>query len=79
MPTPQLDIAEEFARFFESPSREKLRELLRKRTGEYDFFDFKEALEALLKREVDLVSGHSIHNPFFQDELNKTKETLYAA
>jgi hypothetical protein len=43
MHTPQLDITEDFARFFESPSREKLRELLRKRTGEYDFLDFKEA------------------------------------
>lgn len=42
-PPPQLDIAEDFARFFEAPSRDKLRELLRKRTGEYDFFDFKEA------------------------------------
>lgn len=39
---PQLDIREEFARFFENPSREKLRNMLKNRTGEYDFIDFKQ-------------------------------------
>ncbi len=43
------------------------------------YFDFKEALENLLGREVDLVSGHAARNPFFQKELNATKELLYAA
>jgi hypothetical protein len=38
---PQLDLSEEFARFFESPSRDKLRNLLQHRTGEYDHLDFK--------------------------------------
>ncbi len=39
---PKLHFSEEFARFLEEPSREKLRELLRRRSGEYDFLDFKE-------------------------------------
>lgn len=39
----KLAIHEDFARFLEAPSRERLREMLRSRTGEYDFIDFKEA------------------------------------
>jgi predicted HTH transcriptional regulator len=39
---PTLHITEEFARFLEAPSRDRLRELLRRRSGEYDFLDFKE-------------------------------------
>lgn len=39
---PKLHFSEEFARFLEEPSREKLRELLRRQSGEYDFLDFKE-------------------------------------
>lgn len=35
---------EEFARFFESPSRESLRNLLKNQTGEYDDLDFKATL-----------------------------------
>ncbi|AUB38846.1 putative transcriptional regulator, containings HTH domain [Nostoc flagelliforme CCNUN1] len=35
---------EDFAQFFESPSRETLRELLRNPTGEYDDLDFKSEL-----------------------------------
>ncbi|MEH1841953.1 MAG: RNA-binding domain-containing protein [Nostoc sp.] len=35
---------EDFAQFFESPSRETLRELLRNTTGEYDDLDFKSEL-----------------------------------
>ncbi|MHC5614915.1 MAG: AlbA family DNA-binding domain-containing protein [Nostoc sp.] len=35
---------EDFAQFFESPSRENFRELLRNTTGEYDDLDFKREL-----------------------------------
>lgn len=35
---------EAFAQFFESPSRDTLRELLRNQTGEYDYLDFKAEL-----------------------------------
>ena len=43
------------------------------------FFGFNEALEALLGRKVDLVSSRSIHNPFFQHEIDETKQPIYAA
>jgi predicted nucleotidyltransferase len=43
------------------------------------FFDFSEALEALLGRKVDLISARSIHNPFFQHEIDETKHSIYAA
>ena len=43
------------------------------------YFDFKEALETLLGREVDLVSGHAVRNPFFQKQVEATKVLLYAA
>ena len=43
------------------------------------FFDFNEALEALLGRKVDLISGRSIHNPFFKHEIDETKQSIYAA
>jgi predicted HTH transcriptional regulator len=40
---PRLHFSEDFARFLEAPSRDRLRELLRRQTGEYDFLDFKES------------------------------------
>jgi hypothetical protein len=40
---------EDFARFFESPSREGLRELLRQHAGEADEYDFKESWPAYAK------------------------------
>jgi hypothetical protein len=43
------------------------------------FFGFNEDLEALLGRKVDLVSGRAIHNPFFQQEIDETKQSIYAA
>ena len=48
--------------------------------GSFDqYFDFKTALETTLKRSVDLVCLTSIRNPVFQDEVNRTKRTVYAA
>ena len=43
------------------------------------FFDFNEALEALLGRKVDLVSARAIQNPFFLQEIDQTKQSIYAA
>ena len=43
------------------------------------FFGFNEDLEALLGRKVDLVSGRAIQNPFFQQEIDETKQSIYAA
>ena len=48
--------------------------------GSFDqYFDFKTALETTLKRSVDLVCLASIRNSVFQDEVNRTKRTVYAA
>ncbi len=47
--------------------------------GSFDqYFDFKAALEATLKRSVDLVCLGSIRNPVFQDEVSRSKRTVYA-
>ncbi|NUM35897.1 MAG: nucleotidyltransferase domain-containing protein [Candidatus Brocadiae bacterium] len=49
-------------------------------SGSFDqYFGFKEELENLLKREVDLVCKNSISkNEFFQREIESTKVKLYA-
>jgi hypothetical protein len=44
-----------------------------------NFFDLKEKLEHLLGRPVDLITTRSISNPFFKEEVDSTKTTLYAA
>jgi uncharacterized protein len=43
------------------------------------FFAFKEHLEALLQRKVDLVSARHATNPYFLQEANRHRQTLYAA
>ena len=43
------------------------------------FFTFKEDLEALLGREIDLVTYNSISNPFFKHAVEETKLLVYAA
>jgi uncharacterized protein len=43
------------------------------------FFGLKQALESLLLRPVDLISIHAITNPYFKEEIESTKATLYAA
>jgi predicted nucleotidyltransferase len=43
------------------------------------YFGLKEALEATLGREVDLVSIHAIRNPVFRDEVERTRSSLYDA
>ncbi len=42
-----------------------------------NYFDFKFALENLLKREVDLVVYDSIKNPYFKRNLDRNKELVY--
>jgi uncharacterized protein len=41
------------------------------------YFQFKTNLEALLKRQVDLVEERGIKNRFFRQELEKTKFPIY--
>jgi len=43
------------------------------------FFGFKEELESMFGRNVDLISYESIKNPFFKLEIEQTKQAVYAA
>jgi len=43
------------------------------------YFGLKEALAALLGREVDLVMEGASQNPYFLESVNKSRRLLYAA
>lgn len=43
------------------------------------YFGLKEGLERLFGRPVDLVSITSVRNPYFRDQVMRTRELLYAA
>jgi predicted nucleotidyltransferase len=43
------------------------------------FFGFKEALEELFGRPVDLIVASAIRNPYFREGVERTKALLYAA
>lgn len=43
------------------------------------YFDFKDALEELFEREVDIVVGSAMRNPYFKAEVESTKKLVYAA
>jgi predicted nucleotidyltransferase len=43
------------------------------------YFGLKEELEALFDRGVDLVMDSAVVNPYFREELNRTRTELYAA
>lgn len=42
-----------------------------------NYFNFKFALEDLLKRDVDLVEYNAVKNPYFKEELDETKRLIY--
>jgi len=42
-----------------------------------NYFDFKFALEDLLKRDVDLIEYQAVKNPYFKEELDETKQLIY--
>ncbi len=42
-----------------------------------NFFDFIIELEKILNRKVDLVSGKAMKNPYFIEEVEKTKQLVY--
>ncbi len=42
------------------------------------YFGFKEALEALLGRPVDLVMAGAIENPYLRSSIDQSRETVYA-
>jgi predicted nucleotidyltransferase len=43
------------------------------------FMDFKQSLERIYGRSVDLYHGGKFRNPLFQQEVDNTKQLLYAA
>ncbi len=43
------------------------------------YFSLKEALEALFKRPVDLITPASLGNPYFRASLAASSERVYAA
>ena len=43
------------------------------------YFGFKEALEALLDRPVDLVEESAVKNPYLRKSIEESRESLYAA
>jgi uncharacterized protein len=45
----------------------------------FNYFDFKEALEVLLGRPVDLVTLSVVRNPYLRESIERTRITLYAA
>jgi predicted nucleotidyltransferase len=42
-----------------------------------NYFDFKFSMEDLLNRKIDLLEANAIRNPYFKEEINKTKELVY--
>lgn len=56
-------------------------EFLPLKPGQYAdaYFGLKEDLEALFDRDVDLVMDSAVVNPYFREELDRTRTALYAA
>ena len=44
-----------------------------------NFFDLKEALEALLGRSVDLLEYQAVRNPYLRAGIDETRLPIYAA
>jgi predicted nucleotidyltransferase len=42
-----------------------------------NYMDFKEKMEALLKREVDIVENQAVRNPIFRKILDRDKILVY--
>ena len=43
------------------------------------YFGFKNSLESIFGRKLDLVCYRAIRNPYFKREVDNTKQELYAA
>lgn len=43
------------------------------------YFQLKEGLETLFRRDIDLVAESSVINPYFRAELSATRINVYAA
>ncbi len=44
-----------------------------------NYFDFKDSLEALLKRRVDLLEEKAIKNPYLKNSIDSTKRQVYGS
>jgi predicted nucleotidyltransferase len=42
-----------------------------------NYFDFKDALERLFKREVDLLEDKAIRNPYMRQSIDSSKKRIY--
>jgi len=42
-----------------------------------NYFDFKEKLSALLKRDVDLIEEQTIKNPYLKQSIDRSKQLIY--
>ena len=48
--------------------------------GSFDrYFNMKEELERILNHQVDLVCENQITNPFFKEDIERSKQILYVA
>lgn len=44
-----------------------------------NYFDFKESLENLFKREVDLLEDKAIKNPYLRQSIDSSKQLVYGS
>ena len=42
-----------------------------------NFFDFRDALEMIFNRKVDLIEQKALRNKFFIQNINRTKQVIY--
>ncbi len=42
-----------------------------------NYFDLKKSLEALLKREVDLIEDKAVKNPYLRQNIDSSKQLIY--
>lgn len=42
-----------------------------------NFFDFKYSLQDLLNRDIDLLESKALRNPYFKENIEKTKKLVY--
>ena len=42
-----------------------------------NYFDLKKSLEALLKREVDLIEDKAVRNPYLRQNIDSSKQLIY--
>ena len=42
-----------------------------------NYFDFKDSLEHLFKREVDLLEDKAVNNPYLRQSIDSSKQLIY--